>query len=218
MPDIKHFDPDAALDTVVRLFWQRGAASTGIQDIVRATGLSRSSLYATFGGKRQLYLAALERYVEDRSPPVLGRLAEDERGLPAVAEFFALLIEARCTGAYAGWGCMVSNAHAGAENADAEVRVLLDRQHERLRDALCAALRTARTRGQLAAGVDPEAAADVLALLAHGVNLRSRAGADARQLWNTVAAAITAVTGGPGEAGTEGAGPQAAGGRETGPA
>lgn len=195
MPDVKHFDPDAALDTVVRLFWRQGAATTGIQDIVNATGVNRSSLYATFGGKQQLYLAALERYAEDRSRPALGRLARDERGIPAVTEFFTRLIEARCTGAYARWGCMISNAHTGAENDDPGVRALLGRQHQRLRDALHTVLLSAQRQGQLAGGTDPGSAADVLALLAHGVNLRSRAGADAQQLHSTVTAAITAVTG-----------------------
>lgn len=70
MPDVKHFDPDAVLGQVERLFWQRGAASTGIAEVVAATGLSRSSLYATFGGKQQLYVKALRRYVERRSQPV----------------------------------------------------------------------------------------------------------------------------------------------------
>ncbi|MEU4064628.1 TetR family transcriptional regulator [Streptomyces wedmorensis] len=55
-------------------------ATTGIQDIVSATGLNRSSLYSTFGGKQELYRAALERYVQDRSRPVLGRLEEDDAG------------------------------------------------------------------------------------------------------------------------------------------
>lgn len=195
MPDIKHFDPEATLETVVRLFWRQGVATTGVQDIVDATGLNRSSLYSTFGGKRELYRAALERYVQDRSYPALERLARDGRGLPAVTEFFTTLIETRCTGEYAGWGCMVSNAHAGAENDDPAVQEVLDRQHQRLRDALHAALRSARDQGQLAATADPETAAEVLALLAHGVNLRSRAGADARQLHRTVATAIEAVAG-----------------------
>ncbi|MCX4612765.1 hypothetical protein [Streptomyces mirabilis] len=57
---------------------------------------------------------------------------------------------------------------------------------------------TARRRRQIAAGADPDAAAEVLALLAHGVNLRSRAGADAQQLQRTAAAAIDAVTGSSG--------------------
>ncbi|MFI0809424.1 TetR/AcrR family transcriptional regulator [Streptomyces echinatus] len=193
MPDIKHFDPDETLDTVVRLFWRRGVATTGVQDIVTATGLNRSSLYATFGGKQELYLAALHRYRERRSRPMFRRLAEGDHGLPAVAEFFDSLITVRCSGEYARWGCMVANAHAGAENGDPDVRAVLDRHHQELRDALHTALTAAETRGQLAAGTDPEAAADLLALLAYGVNLRSRAGADAQALRRTVTAALDSI-------------------------
>lgn len=195
MPDIKHFDPETALETVVRLFWRQGASSTGIQDVVTATGLNRSSLYATFGGKQDLYRAALRRYVETRSQPAFRRLAEDERGLPGIAEFFAGLIAARCSGEYALWGCMVSNAHAGAGNSDPEIRTLLDQHHHELRDALHAALVTAQDRGQLGPGADLGDAADLLALLAYGVNLRSRAGADAQTLSRTVTAALTSIGG-----------------------
>jgi AcrR family transcriptional regulator len=195
MPDIKHFDQDATLETVVRLFWRQGVASTGIQDVVTATGLNRSSLYGTFGSKQELYLAALRRYLEQRSQPMFRRLAEDGRGLPAVFEFFAGLIEARCSGEYARWGCMVSNAHAGSENSDPEVRAVLDRHHQELRDAMYAALVTAEAQGQLSDGVDPGACADLLALLAYGVNLRSRAGADATTLRRTVTAALDSLAG-----------------------
>ncbi|MBG0857813.1 TetR/AcrR family transcriptional regulator [Streptomyces spinoverrucosus] len=195
MPDIKHFDPDAALDTVVRLFWRQGMAATGIQDVVTATGLNRSSLYATFGGKRELYLAALRRYMERRSRPAFRRLAADERGLPAVAEFFDGLIETRCSGEYARWGCMISNAHAGSENDDPEVRALLDHHHQELRNAMHAALTTAEAQGRLSPGCDPNSSADLLALLAYGVNLRSRAGANKRDLSQTVTTALSSLGG-----------------------
>ncbi|WP_409467420.1 TetR/AcrR family transcriptional regulator [Streptomyces sp. HC307] len=193
MPDIKHFDPDTVLETVMRLFWQQGVASTGIQDVVTATGLNRSSLYATFGGKQELYRAALRRYIRERSEPAFRRPADDGRGLPAVSEFFAGLIEARCSGPYARWGCMVSNAHAGPENGDPDVREALDLHHQRLRGAFREALVTARAQHQIAPCADLGAAADVLALLAYGVNLRSRAGADARDLAKTVTAALDSL-------------------------
>ncbi|MFI9815965.1 TetR/AcrR family transcriptional regulator [Saccharothrix variisporea] len=189
MPDVKHFDPDAVLDTVVRLFWQRGVATTGIQDIVDATGLNRSSLYSTFGGKQDLYRAALDRYARERTQ--LAPLEQDDRGLPAVTDFFHRLVDVRSSGEHAGWGCLISNAHAGAENEDPEVRAVLDRQHRRLHNALRQALHTARRLGQI--DTDPEAAASVLALLAHAVNLRSRAGADAEHLRATVDAAIAMI-------------------------
>ncbi|MEV7394741.1 MULTISPECIES: TetR/AcrR family transcriptional regulator [unclassified Streptomyces] len=193
MPDIKHFDPDTALDTAVRLFWRQGMATTGIQDIVTATGLNRSSLYATFGGKQELYLAALHRYREQWSRPAFRGLAEDGRGLPAIAEFFDALIGVRCTGEHARWGCMISNAQAGAENGDPDVRAFLDQHHEELRAALHAVLVVAGTEGQLAPGTDPVTAADLLTLLAYGVNLRSRAGADAGSLRATVTAALRSL-------------------------
>jgi AcrR family transcriptional regulator len=193
MADIKHFDPDATLETVVRLFWKQGVAATGVQDVVNATGLNRSSLYSTYGGKQQLYLAALNRYVTARSQPVFRQLAEDARGLPAIADFFRGLIGARTSGEHARWGCLVSNAHAGAESNDLEVRAVLDRHHQELCHALRSALETAKREGQLTDAADPASGAELLALLAYGVNVRSRAGGDARSLRRTVDAALDSL-------------------------
>ncbi|MFL6000872.1 MAG: TetR/AcrR family transcriptional regulator, partial [Streptomyces sp.] len=61
------------------------------------------------------------------------------------------------------------------------------------RDAMYAALVTAGRQGQLSSGADPGASADLLALLAYGVNLRSRAGADAATLRKTVSAALDSI-------------------------
>src|SRR2546422_3381748 len=46
----------------MELFWRQGYAATPLDRLVRRTGASRYGLYATFGGKRDLLLASLERY------------------------------------------------------------------------------------------------------------------------------------------------------------
>jgi len=127
-------------------------------------------------------------------------LASDGRGLLAIAGFFDRLIQQRCEGEYARWGCMVSNAHAGDDVGadgrlveDAQVREVLDQHHARLRSAMRSALETGRSRSQLRPGLDVDATADVLALLAYGVNLRSRAGAAAADLRATVTAALDSL-------------------------
>ncbi|MEV4799314.1 helix-turn-helix domain-containing protein [Nonomuraea sp. NPDC049421] len=194
MPDVKHFDPEATLDQVVDLFWERGADTTGIADIVQATGLSRSSLYATFGGKAQLQAAALRRYLERRSRPVFDALAADGRGLPAIAAFFERLVAARCSGDHARWGCLVTNTHATAIGGLPEIRDVLDRHHDALRSAMRAALEAARAGGRLRPGVDVEAAAEALALQAYAVNLRSRAGAEPAALLAAVRAVLDGFT------------------------
>jgi len=85
---------------------------------------------------------------------------------------------------------MIVNAHTGGEREDPAVQALLDQHHRHLRDALQAAVDTARRRGQLADDTSADAAADVLALLAYGINLRSRAGEDAAALQHSVAGAL----------------------------
>ncbi len=191
VPDVKHFDESAALGAVELLFWRRGVASTGIQDVVSATGLSRSSLYNAFGGKDELYAAAIRRYLQHRSRPMFDRLAADGRGLPSVRGFFERLLRLRCAGEFAGWGCLVSNANAG--DPPAAVRALLTEHHAALRDAFAAALKVAQSNEELRSGVEVEGAAELLTLLAYAVNLRSRSGATRAQLKTAVAAALSAI-------------------------
>jgi TetR/AcrR family transcriptional regulator, transcriptional repressor for nem operon len=58
----KEYDIDEVADKAMNLFWYKGFAATSIQDLVEATGLSRSSLYSSFDGKEDLYQQALNRY------------------------------------------------------------------------------------------------------------------------------------------------------------
>jgi len=62
VPRTKAFQPAQALDRAMELFWRDGYAATGLDQLVRRTGASRYGLYATFGGKRDLFVASLERW------------------------------------------------------------------------------------------------------------------------------------------------------------
>lgn len=193
MPDVKHFDPDTAVGTVVELLWQRGWPNTGIADVLTATGLSRSSLYATFGGKNDLFVAAVRRYLADYVDPMFDELASGNGGLADLAAFFDRLISARCTGRRARWGCLATNLHSTTDATSNEVASILAEHQQRLRDALTAALTTARDLGQLRDDLPIADVAEHLALLAQGINVRSRAGADPRALRRAVETALTAI-------------------------
>jgi len=64
----------------MELFWRQGYAATPLDRLVRRTGASRYGLYATFGGKRDLLLASLERYSQAVMDPMLEPL--ETRGRP----------------------------------------------------------------------------------------------------------------------------------------
>ena len=64
----RSFDPSNALAKAVDLFSSKGYAETSMEDIVRATGVSRYGLYGTFGNKRELFEQALLDRVAPGAP------------------------------------------------------------------------------------------------------------------------------------------------------
>jgi TetR/AcrR family transcriptional regulator, transcriptional repressor for nem operon len=62
MPKVKQFNKEKVLEVASTIFHQKGYNGTSIDEILKATGLSRSSLYDSFKDKHTLYLQSLEFY------------------------------------------------------------------------------------------------------------------------------------------------------------
>lgn len=60
----KEYDENEVVAKAVELFRRQGYDATSVRDILESTGLSSSSLYAAFGGKEALYLAALKAHAD----------------------------------------------------------------------------------------------------------------------------------------------------------
>ena len=58
----RNFDEYQAIDSAMRVFWEKSFEGTTMTDLTDATGLSRSSIHAAFGSKEGLFLKAVERY------------------------------------------------------------------------------------------------------------------------------------------------------------
>jgi AcrR family transcriptional regulator len=56
------FDEDQAIESAMRVFWEKSFEGTTMTDLTDATGLSRSSIHAAFGSKEGLFQKAVERY------------------------------------------------------------------------------------------------------------------------------------------------------------
>jgi AcrR family transcriptional regulator len=62
----KQFDREEALSRAVDVFWEQGYLGTSIEDLLEAMELSRSSMYATFGDKKVLFLEALQVWIDEQ--------------------------------------------------------------------------------------------------------------------------------------------------------
>lgn len=173
----KQFDVDVALDAAMVQFWRAGYADTSVDDLSRATGLNRSSIYASLGDKDALYLRCLDRYATrygDRYDQALAGASGDP--LQAVRAFFDVTLK-RIADPELPDGCLV------AQTAMA-LPVLSPAVAARAIEAL--GFQRARLRAALKAGRLADADADGFAVHIAAVNqslaVMSRAGASRQQL------------------------------------
>jgi TetR/AcrR family transcriptional regulator, transcriptional repressor for nem operon len=92
MAGVKQFDVSEVLDRAMLLFWRRGYKATSIDDLLRATGISRGSLYATFHDKRRLFTAVLDHYAQKIGAPLLAEL-NDEDPIKGIEKMFAAIMK-----------------------------------------------------------------------------------------------------------------------------
>src|SRR5436190_16535916 len=170
----RSFDPQVALKQASDVFRTSGYASTSLDDIVRATGLNRPSLYAAFGDKKSLYVAAIERLWAAIAAQFD---ALEARDLPLEDSLRAMLtgsIEAYLAGDRPK-GCLaICTAATEAVN------------DEDIRDALAKvlAMMDERIAGFFARAGDNRAQAKALLVagVMHSMSIRARAGAPRAQL------------------------------------
>jgi TetR/AcrR family transcriptional repressor of nem operon len=197
MARTKQFDPDAVLDAAMRIFWQLGYDGTSTAHLVNELGVGRASLYDTFGSKRELYLAALDRFLAGRGSPPDDLFAAGDSALEAIQHFLMLNAVPPPEGDPAG--CFAVNATVESSDAYADTAWRLEGNRSRLESALYSALLRARADGELAAHVDPRAAASMLVALNTGLKVLMRAGDHQRErIRASVEAALSGLARHPG--------------------
>ena len=85
------FDDETVVLAARDLFWERGYASTSLAQLQEVTGLSRSSLYETYGSKRGLFERALRSYLADVLAPMLEPLEATGAGRQELVDYFSAL-------------------------------------------------------------------------------------------------------------------------------
>ncbi|WP_190110671.1 TetR/AcrR family transcriptional regulator [Streptomyces cinnamoneus] len=190
MARTKEFDPDAALQSALELFWQRGYEATSMADLVAHLGIARASLYATFGSKRELYLKALQRYGEQHGPPLVEELSQPGPVLPAVRGLVRRFAEeAACDELRRG--CFVTNTAVELGAHDPETTRRVEESWHGLETALTSALMRARAQGELPAERDPVALARMLLVLMQGLRVVGKAGSAPARLRDAADQALT---------------------------
>ncbi|MFI1678390.1 MULTISPECIES: TetR/AcrR family transcriptional regulator [unclassified Streptomyces] len=185
----REFDEDRVVTAAMETFWRHGYEATSTRDLCDSTGLGPSSLYNTFGGKRQLYLRALRRYHDTATAEQVEILRGDG---PAKERLRAMMMHAVDadldeTGTR---GCFAVNAAMEAAGFDPEVREAVRRSFDRVEDELCAVVEAGRGAGEIRATGDARVVARRVQSTYYGLRVLSRVQDDREVLLATVDGAL----------------------------
>lgn len=177
------FDRDTVVDSAIGAFWEGGLEATTLPDIEAATGIDRSTLYSSFGGKQGLYEMATTRYLDTAEDRLFAPLLEGtDDGLADIVGFLERL-KTGLTSAEVP-GCLVINNIARGDDP---------RPGERYRHLLQRGLVKALGRADQVTDDTIDTRAGLIGAAVIGVNLMSKAESDTATLATTVDGIIDQV-------------------------
>jgi AcrR family transcriptional regulator len=177
----RSFDDEQVLDTVRDQFWAKGYEATSVDDLVRATGLGKGSLYGAFGGKRQLFLTVLESYAAARLAEVTAALAGPA---PAVERLRAVL---RVIPSDSGpipfdRGCLLANTSTELAARDEQVLALARRTYAQVEERIADTVREAVEERALPADTDAPLLGRLLFTVMQGLEFLTKTGVRPEEL------------------------------------
>lgn len=175
MARTKEFERDEVLDRAIDAFADHGFAGTSTDAVLQAMGISRQSMYDTFGDKRRLYLEALERYSAHSVTQILASL---QSGASPLAGIEAALVDfASRPQAVASLGCLGVSSVCEFGVSDEEVSRVNQAASKRLMAAFERAVGAGQQAGEIDASLKPRAAVQFILAMLTGMKVAARGGA-----------------------------------------
>lgn len=173
-------------------FWAKGYTATSLQDLLGAMGLSKSSLYQSYGGKSELFHRCLEHYCSVQAQSMRQQLAASETGMAFVKRLFQDLAEAPRHGG-GQWGCLLMNtaSELGLRDPTVTDRVAAGRQH--FATVFREAVERAMNEGEIDCKRDPEALALYLVSNMSGLRTLLKTGVNAEEARSIIDSILRAL-------------------------
>ena len=176
----------------MELFWEQGYAATSLSQLTNTMGISRQSLYDTYGDKHGLFLKALDSYWAMIGHRLLPPLMQETPALDAIKATVVALI-GFLSESPKPRACLMANTAMEVAPHDPIVANKVQAFHRTLEDAFATALRNARAHGEIAAEAQPRPLAKYLVSIVNGMAVAAKTGATKQNLRDIATIALTAL-------------------------
>jgi len=176
----QEFNTSEALHQAMDLFWQKGYEATSLVDLLKAMGLSKSSLYATFGGKYELFVTAFDAYRAEREREAKVILNQGTAREAITNMFQKIVGDARAGNS--SRGCMSINQAVEMAPHDPEIRSRVLKDFALIEDMLTQTIERGQSEGSVKSIDEARKLARLLVLALPGLQVMVRAGSDTAML------------------------------------
>ncbi|MDJ0568677.1 MAG: TetR/AcrR family transcriptional regulator [Pleurocapsa sp. MO_192.B19] len=168
----KKFEPEVALGKAMEVFWLRGYEAASLTELLQNMGISRKSMYDTFGNKQSLFLKALEQYAQTRLRSIREQLLASGSALNNIEQLLKSMQKTH--GKPGSTGCMLGTCTADFNTSDVEIAPVLRSYYNRLENIYYEAISQAQTEGELNPQASPRDLARMLLCTTQGMALVGR--------------------------------------------
>lgn len=181
MPWEKSFDEDKIVGKAMNIFWAKGFETASMADLIAGTGIARGSLYNAFGGKRQLFVKALEKYDRENRRTILADMEALDDPTRAIATLFDFIVS-ETVADMDRKGCFLVNTSLELAMHDDQVKRIVKHGMGEFEAFFRRSIEVAQARGQVPGSLDPVTTAKGLLAMVVAIRLLGRGVYDASTL------------------------------------
>ena len=187
------YNPDEALEAAMLVFWEKGYEATSLIDLLKATRLSKSSLYQGFGSKHGLFLKCLERFQRQTVSDLSRRLKQASTGRSFIENVLSRVInEAREEGSPRG--CMLVNTATEFSQLDRHVASRISLAFDSYKSVFLEGVHAGQKDGSIRKDQSAEYLAGYLVMGMSGLRTMVKAGTPPEALESMAAMLIETVS------------------------
>lgn len=181
MARLREFDTEQAIKDAMETFWKQGYGATSMRDLSVATGVLSGSLHAAFGGKKQLFLAALDCYMQSGLSAISESLSRDGSVLDAIRQCL-MAVAFEYVPDQRQKGCLIANSVAELIPHEPEVTARVRRMFRRMEDLFAGAISRAQSEGEIPRHHDAHTIARFIVTAIEGLRIYGKAQQPERSL------------------------------------
>jgi TetR/AcrR family transcriptional repressor of nem operon len=171
----REFDIDDALDKAVRVFSERGYHATSIGDLATAMELASGSIYKAFKDKRDVLLAAFDRYKATRNEQIRRAADTPKCGRERLRDVLLSYIESS-QGTEGRRGCLVVGCTVELAGLDPVIAARVADSLKKNETFLADLIRQGQSDGSVPTSVNADDTARLLVCLTQGLRVVGKTG------------------------------------------